>query len=92
MRRQPRCMSEVGSDRSGFILVEMSSRMEDVSVSMKRRAEKAGLQEDESPETVMNRLVVGFSYCELQCCRVVLRGQVQWCSCRQSVLCDRLVT
>ena len=46
MRRQPRCMSEVGSDRSGFILVEMSSRMEDVSVSMKRRAEKAGLQEE----------------------------------------------
>ena len=61
-----------GSGCSSFMLVEMSSWMEDVSVAMKLRAEKASLQEDESLETVMilmslDLAILNFNVAELPC-------------------------
>ena len=74
---------------SDFIPVEMTSRTEDVSVLMKRRAEKVSSLDDESRETVTILMLLGLVLENFKVADV-LRGQVRRCSCRQSEMCDRL--
>ena len=76
---------------SEFIPVETSSRMEDVSVSTKRGAEKVSSPENESHDTVTLLMSLGLVLMDFKVAEFFCEDQFgDAASCRQSELCDRL--